>query len=128
MSPGLSARAASGSPLLRSPPRAACRALQHLDDGPVGDAVAVRRAATADDCGVEWSQSLGREPGLPDSRIADDRDELAPLLRLRALPRFPKHFELTLTPDERRIMLPLKSVPDTQQAISGNRPCLSLER
>ena len=60
--------------------------LQHLDDRPVRDPLAVREAAAADDRRVDGSQSLRGEPRLADAGIADDRDQLAALLGPHALP------------------------------------------
>ncbi len=55
--------------------------LQHLDDRPVGDPLAVGEAAAADDRRLDRSQALRGEPRLADAGIADDRDQLAALLR-----------------------------------------------
>ena len=51
--------------------------LQHLDDGPVRDSLAVRQAATADDASPRRRERLGDEARLADAGVADDRDELA---------------------------------------------------
>ena len=52
--------------------------LQHLDDGPVRDPLAVREARPADDGGiVEATQELVGETRLPDARSAEHGEELA---------------------------------------------------
>ena len=54
--------------------------LQHLDDRPVGDPLAVGQAAAADDRRLDRARQLRGEPRLADAGIADDRDQLAALL------------------------------------------------
>lgn len=64
--------------------------LQHLDDRPIGDPLAVRKAAAADDLRVDRRQSLGDETRLADAGVGDDRHQLAAALPLRSLaPRPP---------------------------------------
>ena len=72
--------------------------LQHLDDRPVGDPLAVGKAAAAHDRRLDRSQELRDEPRLADAGIADDRDQLAALLGPHTLPGFPDERELALTP------------------------------
>ena len=80
-SPPPSRPAASGSPPPQPRRRRHVELLQHLDDRPVRDPLAVGQATAADDRRVDGRQSLGGEPGLADAGIADDRDQLAALLR-----------------------------------------------
>ena len=101
--------------------------LQHLDDRPVGDPLAVGQAAAADDRRLDRRQSLRDEPGLADAGIADDRDQLAALLGLHALPRLPEERELALTADEQRLVPALRRLAHAQQPVGGNRLGLALQ-
>ena len=101
--------------------------LQHLDDRPVGDPLAVGEAAAADDRRVDRSQSLRGEPGLADAGIADDRDQLAALLGPHALPCLPEERELALTADEQLPVPALRRVVHAQQPVGGNRLGLALQ-
>ena len=101
--------------------------LQHLDDRPVGDPLAVGEAAAADDRRLDRRQELRGEPRLADAGIADDRDQLAALLGPHALPRLPEQRELALTPDEPRLVPPLRRVAHAQQPVGGNRLGLALQ-
>ena len=60
--------------------------LQHLDDRPVGDPLPVGEAAAADDRRLDRGQRLRGEPRLADAGIADDRHQLAALLRAARAP------------------------------------------
>ena len=63
--------------------------LQHLDDRPVGDPLAVGEAAAADDRRLDRSQELRGEPRLADAGVADDRDQLAARARPARAPMPP---------------------------------------
>ena len=78
--------------------------LQHLDDRPVRDPLAVGEAAAADDRRLDRRQGLGDEPRLADAGLADDRHELAALLGLHALPGLAEERELALASDEPRLV------------------------
>ena len=101
--------------------------LQHLDDRPVGDPLAVGEAAAADDRRVDRRQQLRDQPRLADAGVADDRHQLAALLGPHALPRLPHERELALTPDEQRVVPPLRRVAHAQQPVGGNRLGLALQ-
>ena len=60
--------------------------LDHLDHRPVGDALAVGKAAAAHDARVDRRERLGHEARLADPGLADDRDQLAARLRRAPLP------------------------------------------
>ena len=70
---------------------------------------------------------IGGEPRLADAGIADHRHELAPVLPLDALPRFPDDRELALAPDEPCLMPPLRRVANSQEPIGGDRLGLALQ-
>ena len=101
--------------------------LQHLDDRPVGDPLAVGEAAAAEDGRLDRSQQLRGEPRLADAGIADDRDQLAALLGLHALPCLPEDRELALTADEQLPVPALRRVVHAQQPVGGNRLGLALQ-
>ena len=82
--------------------------LQHLDDRPVGDPLAVGEAAAADDRRLDRRQSLRGQPGLADAGVADDRHQLAALLGPHALPRLSDERELALTSDEPHLVPALR--------------------
>src|SRR5581483_9090281 len=84
--------------------------LEHLDDRPVGDPLAVGEAAAADGAGADLGERLGDEARLADPGVADDRDQLAALLDLRALPGSPDQGELVLAADEARLVAPLRRI------------------
>jgi hypothetical protein len=91
--------------------------LDDLDDRPVGDAVAVRRAPAAHNSRVDLAQSLRDEARLADARVADDGHELAPLLTRRALPRLADRRHLALSPDEGCVVRPLRRLVDRLEPV-----------
>ena len=101
--------------------------LQYLDDRPVRDPLPIGRAAATHDRRVDGSQSLRGEPGLADAGIADDRHQLAALLRPYALPRLPQDPELALTAHEQLPVPALRRIAHPQQPIGGNRVGLALQ-
>jgi hypothetical protein len=101
--------------------------LQHLDHRPVRDPLAVGEAAPLHDHDVVCSQSLGDQPRLPDARVADDRDERAPLLGQRPLQRGPDEPDLALAADEWRLVAALGCLADLQEPVRANRLRLPLE-
>ncbi len=60
--------------------------LQHLDDRPIGDPLAVWGAAAAQDRRLDRRKQLRGEPRLADACIPRDRDQLAAFLGPHALP------------------------------------------
>ena len=60
--------------------------LQHLDHGPVGDSLAVGKAAAADGRCFDGGEGLCDEARFAHACIADDRHELAPPFVQRPLP------------------------------------------
>ena len=101
--------------------------LQHLDDRPVGDPLAVGEAAAADDGRLDRGQNLRDQPRLADAGIADDRHQLAAPLGLHALPRLPDERELALASDERRPMPSLRRLAHAQEPVGGNGLGLALQ-
>ena len=99
----------------------------HLDNGPVRDSLAVGEAAAVDDPGIDRRERLDDEPRLPDSGIPDDRDQLAPLLRLRALPGLPDGRELALTADEACLVAALRCGKRVHEAERRHRFRLALQ-
>ena len=75
----------------------------------------------------ERRQNLRGEPRLADTRVADDRNQLAALLGLHALPGFPEKRELALAADERVPVAPLRRVVHVKQPVGGNRLGLALQ-
>ena len=78
---------------------------QHLGQRPVRDAVTVRETAAGPLQRLrlllrEPSPQLTHEPSLPNTRVADDRDELGPPFRHRLLVRVAKALELGVATDE----------------------------
>jgi hypothetical protein len=88
--------------------------LQHLDNRPIRDPLAVGQAATADHRGVDGSQSFHRQSGLAHAGIAGDGDQLAALLGLHALPYLVQERQLWLTADEQPSMEVLWRVVHSQ--------------
>ncbi len=101
--------------------------LQHLDDRPVGDPLAVGEAAAANDRRLEAVQKLGGQPGLADTGVAYDRHELAALLGLHALPYLSDERELPLASDEQRLVPPLRRVAHVEEPVGGNRLGLAFQ-
>jgi hypothetical protein len=94
--------------------------LQHLNHRPVRDSLAVGAATPAHDHRLERSQGLRDQPRLADSRVADDRHQLAALPRQRPLPRLADAFELALAADEARLVAALRRLPNVQEPVGGN--------
>jgi hypothetical protein len=79
------------------------RVLQHFNNGPERDSLAVVEAAAAHDFRVEVVEKLCDEPRFPDAGRAEEGEQVAGLLSCRALVRLPQLFELAGATDERRI-------------------------
>jgi hypothetical protein len=89
--------------------------LQHLDDWPVRDAFAVRRAARVNGRRTRPLQRLADQPGLPDTGVPDDRDQLAALLLARVYPRASQQLELVAPADEWTTVTPSGNVEHTDE-------------
>jgi hypothetical protein len=77
---------------------------EHLDDRPVGDAFAVRQAASAHKSRiVERPEELGREAGLADAGDAQEGEQLARSVASRLVVRIAEPAKLPLATDERRV-------------------------
>ncbi len=106
--------AATGSRAAAAGSRGTTPACCHdLDDGRVGDAVAIRQAAAAQGGRLGRGQELRGEPRLADAGLADDRDELATSLGPDTLPRAPE--DRRARPRDRR------TVPGTTAPAPGGR-------
>ena len=101
-----SASAATGSSSSRD--RVRLELLQHLDDGPVGDALSVGEAAAADDRRVGGGEELRHEARLAHACGGDDGDELAARPGARPLPCRGELRQLSLAADERRVEAPFR--------------------
>src|SRR6185312_8393608 len=75
--------------------------LDDLDDRPVGDPLAVRQTAAADDVRVDPREKSGREPRLADARDAEQREQLADAVGDGEVERLLEEQLLAATPDER---------------------------
>ena len=102
--------------------------LHHLHHRPVRDSLAVGQAAAADDASLDRGERLRHEPRLADSRVADDRHELAARLLLRALPRLGDLRELALATDEPRSMAALRRVEHRDEPERRHRLRLPFQR
>ncbi len=80
-------------------------AIEDLDERPVGDALAVREAAPAQDVGrvADSLEEVGDEPRLADAGRAEEREEPARAVGDRVLVVAPEPLALALAPDERRL-------------------------
>ena len=101
--------------------------LQHLDDRPVGDPLAVRQAAATDDRASIDDEELGDEARLADAGVGDDRHQLAAALGLYRSQTLPEQRELALTADEARLVAPLRRLPHAQEPVGGDRLRLALQ-
>src|SRR5262249_39619832 len=79
------------------------RRLHHLGERPVRDAFAVRQAAPTEDGGaLQARDELARQPALPDTRLAVDREQRGAAVARRTRERVLEQLELGLAADERR--------------------------
>ena len=77
--------------------------LDHLGQGPVGDALAVREAATDEHrCALEPVDELAREPALADAGLAVDREQVGAAVAHRAVEGVAEQLELGFAADQRR--------------------------
>ena len=95
--------------------------LDHLDNGPVCDLLAVGKAARSDDPRVHPLESLGDETRLADAGLAEHRHELARALGARALPRPTKELQLTRASDEGSVVRTVGRLPDREEAKRRHR-------
>ena len=80
----------------------------HLGERPERNAVAVRETAPAVPVDARHEPvhvllELPRQPGLPDARDTEDRDERCPTVVCAGVEQILQHPELSLTPDEGRL-------------------------
>ena len=76
-----------------------------LDQGQIGDPVAVRDATADDDAGVvQPIRELGEKPRLAHARLTEDRDQLRRLLALDPRGRETEHRDLVVAADQRRLL------------------------
>ena len=101
--------------------------LQHLDDRPVRDALAVGQAATVDHPSAHQPDSLRHEPRLADSRVTDDRDQLAPRLIARAFPGAPQRLQLLGSADESSSVRSTRCIAYPKQPERRDRLRLALQ-
>ena len=85
------------------------------------------QAAAADDPRLDRGQRLRRQPRLAETRVADDRDQLAALLRQRPPPGLAEQRQLALAADEHRVVPPLGRRARTEQPEGGHRLALPLQ-
>ncbi len=83
---------------------------ENLDERPVGDPLAVGKAAADDDARVGGADELLRQSCLADARRAEQREEVARALRRRDRVRLAEQAQLTLSPDERQVEAPSERV------------------
>ena len=102
--------------------------LDHLDDGPVGDPLAVGEAAPADDACLDAVERLRDQARLADARVADHRHELAGRLRQRPVPRLQKRRQLVRATDEARRVRALGRPRNREQPERRHRLRLPLQR
>ena len=99
--------------------------LHHLDDGPVGDALAVGETAAAHYLCVDLRERLRHEPRLADAGIPDHSDHLAAGAGQRAVTGVHKLLQLPLAPDEARGVRALRDFADGKERVGGNRLALA---
>ena len=109
------------------------RALDHLGERPVGDALAVGKAPAGEHGGaLERVRELARQPALADPGLAVDREDMGPPVPNRPHQRVLEELELGLPADEgRRDGSRLRPAVDRgERPVGGDRPAESpqLER
>ena len=102
--------------------------LQHLHHRPVGDPRPVGQAAAADDRCLDHRQRLGRQPRLAETRVSDDRHQLAAPLRQRPRPGLAQQCQLALAADEDRLVPPLGGRAGSEQPEGEQRLALPLQQ
>ncbi len=100
---------------------------QDLDDGPVGDALAVRQAAAAHDVRVEPCQCLVDEPRLADPCVGHDGDELTAALVKRPRRSLAEEREFAEPADEAGLVPALRRLPRPQETEGLDRLGLPLQ-
>ena len=100
--------------------------LDHLDHGPVRNALAIREAATAHDPSAQRGERLADQARLSEAGLADDRHELAPLAGDRASPGVADQLDLGLAAHEPAVVRPLRCVLHRQETMRGYRRRSSL--
>ncbi len=95
--------------------------LDHLDNGPVCDLLAVGKAARSDDTRVHPLERLGNETRLADTGLAEHGHELARALGARALPRPTNKLQLTRASDEGSVVRDGQAPPDREEAKRRHR-------
>ena len=102
--------------------------LHHLDHRPVGDPLAVGQAAATHDASLDRGERLRHEPRLAHSCVADHRHQLAPRLRLRALPRLHDLRELRARARRTASVAALRRVQHRDEPVGRHRLRLPLQR
>ena len=99
---------------------------QDLDERPVGDPLAVREAAPAQDVGrvADALEEVGDEARLPDPGRAEQREEPARAVGDRILVVAPQPLPLALAADERRLEVPCerRGAADAPRGAGTPRP------
>src|SRR5262249_15025405 len=101
--------------------------LENLDDRPVRDPLAVRKAAPVDDTRVKCANGFGYEASLSDARFADDSHELAAAAVTGPLPSAQEFLQLALPTDKPRFVRALELPGDCEQAMRCDRLGFALE-
>ena len=100
--------------------------LQDLDDGPVGDPLAVGEAAATHDPRIEAPQELGCQARLPDAGRSENREELARAVFHRLLEGVTQSAQLRRAPDHLSCEAALDLAGDRQQRHAGTSSALPL--
>ena len=108
------------------------RVAQHLDDGPEGDPLAVRKTASGDDprTASQPGQELHGQPGLPDAGCTEHRNQLARSFLDRSRERLIQRVELRVPAHKRRVEPPAptrKAGSHFQEAPCHDRLALALD-
>jgi hypothetical protein len=101
--------------------------LDGLDDRPVGDPVAIGKAAAARDLGVETAKELGRQSRLADAGAPKDREQLAGAVLDRSSEGDVELGQFVLTSDHRRRSRSLNPAAQREQLPGRYRFRLSFQ-
>ena len=102
--------------------------LQHLQDRPVRDALAVGQARPLHHVRFRCrGDELGAEARLPDSRRPEDREQVTRALGAHALPGVGEQALLSLPPDHRHLVPPRWRRGDREQSMGRDGRVLSLQ-
>ena len=95
--------------------------LQDLDDRPVGNPLAVRKATTTNDSGLDPEKRLGDQARLADAGVADHRHQLARRTGASLRPGLTELAQLAITADEARSVAAFRRSGDRQDPEGRNR-------